>query len=400
MASACDRQPTAQRIGTHLMDSTGINRQLGADHTRYFEPLLSRALLAGTGQCVGAIVGCSARRLCDWHGVFDQPQWLVASPHFTMGNGLLVAAAWACQHPWLWRRQWTNGERGHTKHSDAYRPMPPLPHTSATTTKRGTLPPLTALLLLPYIGVLGALAVNSVSGYWPVPLAWSAALSLQTWQSVLSSAEVLWRTATLGLASAGAALCWAVAWMEWAPTRWQWVSQRLALLPLTLPTTLWVIGLHRLAVHAGIDATWAGVALAHVAHSPGQWICHRFCRQRGAISRNPILGWRTGQHGDHRSDCLVRWWATLVDSRVRLATVAASRHGADAGCRHWTTQAICKTRPNSYKLNSMQTSKFAVNNPALCIIHATPCLTHRCIDLHQALPFKWRWGKYVALFTS
>jgi putative thiamine transport system permease protein len=54
-----------------------------------------------------------------------------------------------------------------------------------------------------------------------------------------------------------------VAWLELAPAQWQQRMQSLAYAPLVLPGLLWVIGLHRLALSWGLDATATGVWLAH-----------------------------------------------------------------------------------------------------------------------------------------
>jgi putative thiamine transport system permease protein len=67
------------------------------------------------------------------------------------------------------------------------------------------------LLVLPYLAVMLALAVGSVAGIWPFPSVLPATLTLQAWQSVMSSTATLGSTVTLVLASATAALCWVVA---------------------------------------------------------------------------------------------------------------------------------------------------------------------------------------------
>ena len=70
-------------------------------------------------------------------------------------------------------------------------------------------------------------------------------------------------TLWLALASSGLALCWAVAWLELAPTHWQLRAQPLFTLPLVLPAVLWVVGLHRLALAWQLDTTGTGLWLAH-----------------------------------------------------------------------------------------------------------------------------------------
>ena len=124
------------------------------------------------------------------------------------------------------------------------------------------VPGLTVL----YGAVMLGLAVGSVAGVWPFPQLWPSALSLQAWQSVVSSTDTLGITLLLGLCSSATALVWAVAWLEWgAPAlpALDRLMRRLIYLPLLLPSVLWVVGLHRLSLAWGVDATLAGLWLAH-----------------------------------------------------------------------------------------------------------------------------------------
>ena len=114
-----------------------------------------------------------------------------------------------------------------------------------------------------YLAVMLALAVGSVSGVWPFPRLWPESLSLQGWQSVFASASTLWTTAILATVSSVTALAWAVAWLECAPPAWDTHLRRLIYLPLVLPSVLWVVGLHRLCLAWGIDASWPGLWLVH-----------------------------------------------------------------------------------------------------------------------------------------
>ena len=114
-----------------------------------------------------------------------------------------------------------------------------------------------------YGAVLLALAVGSVSGLWPFPQLLPQTWSAQGWASVWSSRTTLTSTLTLALCSAGAALLWSVAWLEWAPSTWDQRLRPLLYLPLALPPVLWVLGVHRLALDWGLDGRWAGVWLAH-----------------------------------------------------------------------------------------------------------------------------------------
>ena len=172
---------------------------------------------------------------------------------------LCAAFAWAANRAPLWRQRWTRGA---------------TPITAALTTMRqreGTshmqhLPRMSfllGLLMLPYLLVLFALLIGSVTGYWPFPQAWPGAFTWSAWQAVLTSSGTLWTTVWLAGASASVALTWVVAWLEWAPPPWQARAQPLLTLPLVLPAVLWVVGLHRLSLGWQLDTTGAGLWLAH-----------------------------------------------------------------------------------------------------------------------------------------
>lgn len=160
---------------------------------------------------------------------------------------LLAALAWgAYRAPWRRQRQ-TRG-------------APPLHATEQAT---GHLPALLAALVLAYGAVMLALLLGSVTGPWPFPQLWPDALTAAAWQGVARSSHTVWTTVWLALTSSAAALLWAVAWLEWAPARWQQRARPLLMLPLVLPAVLWVMGLHRLSLAWGLDATGTGLWLAH-----------------------------------------------------------------------------------------------------------------------------------------
>jgi putative thiamine transport system permease protein len=125
--------------------------------------------------------------------------------------------------------------------------------------------PTFAKALLPgiYAAVLAALLLGSLTGSWPFPDLLPARWTAAAWLTVADSLPTLWTTLWLATASASCALVWVVAWLEWAPVRWQTRLQTLAYAPLLLPGVLWVIGLHRLTLSWGLDASAAGVWLAH-----------------------------------------------------------------------------------------------------------------------------------------
>jgi len=118
-------------------------------------------------------------------------------------------------------------------------------------------------ILTTYGAVWFALTVGSVSGVWPFPQVWPELWTLGAWQQVASSAHTVWTTLGLGVASASVCLLWSVAWLELAPRRWQQALQPWFLLPLVLPSVLWVVGLYSLALHTRLEGQWLGLSLAH-----------------------------------------------------------------------------------------------------------------------------------------
>jgi putative thiamine transport system permease protein len=127
------------------------------------------------------------------------------------------------------------------------------------------LPPnvVWTLILTTYAAVWFALTVGSVSGVWPFPQVWPELWTLGAWQQVASSAHTVSTTLGLGVASASVCLLWSVAWLELAPRRWQQALQPWFLLPLVLPSVLWVVGLYSLALHTRLEGQWLGLSLAH-----------------------------------------------------------------------------------------------------------------------------------------
>jgi putative thiamine transport system permease protein len=119
------------------------------------------------------------------------------------------------------------------------------------------------LILTTYASIWFALTVGSVSGVWPFPQVWPELWTPVAWQQVASSAHTVWTTLGLGVASASVCLLWSVAWLELAPRRWQQASQPWFLLPLVLPSVIWVVGLYSLALHTRLEGQWLGLSLAH-----------------------------------------------------------------------------------------------------------------------------------------
>ena len=167
--------------------------------------------------------------------------WLLATT-----LAVVATACWRLAVLRTWRARRTTGHRG------KYRSV-------VSATGLAVLGSLVAL----YLAVMLALAVGSVSGVWPFPRLLPQNLSLAAWRSVLASSDTVITTLSLGLASAGAALVWSLAWLETAPPGWDAWLRRVIYLPLVLPSVLWVVGVHAVSLRWGIDARWSGLWLAH-----------------------------------------------------------------------------------------------------------------------------------------
>jgi putative thiamine transport system permease protein len=199
-------------------------------------------------------------------------QWLQDADVQTNAQG--AAAAWslavtlvgvallvrAMLHLPLWQRGRTRGAPNLLGFAGAFGGR----HHRAIST--GTAPPgwrrgtgLWAIYGLVWV----ALLLASVMGVWPFPHLLPQKWSLAAWHAVAGSTSTLWTTVWLAVSSALLALLWAVAWLELAPMRWQDRLQWITLLPLVLPALLWVIGVHRMVLTWGLDATAWGLWLAH-----------------------------------------------------------------------------------------------------------------------------------------
>ncbi len=114
-----------------------------------------------------------------------------------------------------------------------------------------------------YCLVLLALLVGSIAGVWPFPQLLPEQISWQAWSSVAGSTSTLRTTLSLAVASTVLALAWAIAWLEWAPAQWDKAIRWPLYLPLLLPSVLWVVGLHKVALWLGISASWGALVVAH-----------------------------------------------------------------------------------------------------------------------------------------
>lgn len=164
---------------------------------------------------------------------------------------------WALAHLPLWRRRWVHGvppgggtPAGRSGGTDSPHPI-----------QRGTAPLSILMALYATIGL--TLLLGSAMGHWPFPTLWPQHWSVAAWLAVMDSRHTLVTTAGLALGSAGAALVWSMAWLELAPRHWHAPLRTVLVLPLVLPSVLWVVGLHRVALAWGWDAQGAGLWLAH-----------------------------------------------------------------------------------------------------------------------------------------
>lgn len=169
--------------------------------------------------------------------------WLLA---FTVA---VVAVAWmrAGDLPWLRARRLRGWHAAATR---------------AQATGWGTHAVL-GFVAIVYLVVLLALLVGSFSGVWAFPNMLPANFNLHAWRSVMQSSASVGTTLALALASTLLAMVWSVAWLELQPARWNRVVRGMLYVPLLLPSVLWVIGLHRLALHLNLGASWPALILAH-----------------------------------------------------------------------------------------------------------------------------------------
>lgn len=161
----------------------------------------------------------------------------------------VLATAWLMVRRPHWRWRWTSGSRGR-RDLTAWRTWLPL-----------------VLLVTIYGCVLATLALGSVFGIWRFPALIPQAWTTEAWTSVASSKDTIVTTLGLAGASSATATAWCLAWLELAPRAWDARLRRVVYLPLLLPSVLWVLGVHGLAVAWRIDGEWLGLWIAHAMAS-------------------------------------------------------------------------------------------------------------------------------------
>lgn len=173
-----------------------------------------------------------------------QLSWLLA-----LGVTVVVAATWALMraaarsrsHRWM-------GVRRRSPAYAAYAAM--------------------GLSVLPvfYGAVLLALVIGSITGLWPFPSLWPS-LTVAAWHNVAGSGHAVATTLMLAAISSGLALMWCLVWLELTSTvlstRHDAWARPLLYIPLLLPGVLWVVGLHRMALHLSLGASWGALIFAH-----------------------------------------------------------------------------------------------------------------------------------------
>jgi len=168
----------------------------------------------------------------------------------------LAVIGYRMDRRWLAPARWT---RGPQRLTDTFR----FARSGACRAAigRSWMRALPAVYLL--VGVV--LLWSSVAGVWVFPALWPQSWTLQALQQVAASAQVLETTLWLGLASAGMALVLALLCLECLPVRWHAALFGASYLLLAVPTLLWALGLQRVCIALGWDASAWGLWLAHSA---------------------------------------------------------------------------------------------------------------------------------------
>ena len=183
--------------------------------------------------------------------------WMLA------GTTATAAAVWLAlgNMPWV-RAQHVQGVRDVTGMA-AGRGPEALPGVVPARLHKVLTRGLVYFFLSVYMAVLAALLVGSFSGVWPFPALLPANWSLDAWHAVWASSSSVRTTLALALCSTVLAMLWSLAWLELAPGSWQHAMRGMLYLPLLLPSILWVVGLHQLALQLNLSASFTALLLAH-----------------------------------------------------------------------------------------------------------------------------------------
>ena len=262
-ATQLQRADVAQRLGSEIAvaRSMGYSRQASWWRVLWPQlwprlrwPLLAVLAYGLTVVDVALVIGPTSPptlAVLAWRWLLDadvarNAQGAAAAWLLALLLALTATTAWQLPKFKLWKKRWTSGERGADQRGNSRF------QTWSFWSLSGV-----------YLAVMLALLVGSVSGVWAFPALLPQSVTGGAWQSVWMSARTLGTTVTLALASSVCALLWSVAWLEWAPPRWDALLRRVIYLPLVLPSVLWVVGVHAVLLRWNLDATWTGVWLAH-----------------------------------------------------------------------------------------------------------------------------------------
>jgi putative thiamine transport system permease protein len=124
--------------------------------------------------------------------------------------------------------------------------------------------PLWTTVKLLYAAVFVALAIQSVSGYWPFPQVWADQYSLKAWARLLLDGRPLLTSLLLAMATTTAGLLSCVIWFETLSEKHDRLVLAACALSLCIPPLLIALGQYRLLLQLGLTGTVTGLFMAHV----------------------------------------------------------------------------------------------------------------------------------------
>jgi putative thiamine transport system permease protein len=178
----------------------------------------------------------------------------------TLAGAVCAAVAWYVSRWQGWTRLRTSGP-----HLVAFNHAKPAgrPHTPYAPPRQWAAAGAWTSMACVYVAIACALAVGSVTLYWPFPNVWPSQWHWGAWAQALVSSQALRTTIGLALASSVLAMLWTLAWLETAPRQLELAVRPVLYALLALPPVLWLSGLHLAAVSSHLDSSWLGVLGAH-----------------------------------------------------------------------------------------------------------------------------------------